>query len=120
MPIHAQHPPHVFVHFPTPFSSHPCILNILLIPPLLIHPPSPQDHQLAVVDCLRSPDVTLKRKTLQLLYQMAGPANIEVRGGSRAAGAVQHAEHVQACLLCMGHDLEVGVGLAPHQWTSCK
>lgn len=43
-----------------------------------------QDHQLAVVDCLRSPDVTLKRKTLQLLYKMAGPTNIEVRA---AAGA---------------------------------
>lgn len=43
----------------------------------------PQDHQLAVVDCLRSPDVTLKRKTLQLLYKMAGPSNIEVRAGRR-------------------------------------
>ena len=37
-----------------------------------------------MVDCLRSPDVTLKRKTLQLLYKMAGPANIEVR--ARAGG----------------------------------
>lgn len=45
-------------------------------------PPSTQDHQLAVVDCLRSPDVTLKRKTLQLLYKMAGPANIEVGDGN--------------------------------------
>ena len=42
--------------------------------------PAPQEHQLAVVDCLRSPDVTLKRKTLQLLYKMAGPSNIEARG----------------------------------------
>jgi AP-4 complex subunit epsilon-1 len=37
------------------------------------------DHQYAVVDCLRSPDATLKKKTLELLYKMAGPANIEVR-----------------------------------------
>lgn len=37
-----------------------------------------QDHQYAVVDCLRSPDVTLKKKTLELLYKMAGPTNIEV------------------------------------------
>ena len=43
-------------------------------------PAGPQEHQLAVVDCLRSPDVTLKRKTLQLLYKMAGPSNIEARG----------------------------------------
>ncbi|EFN54810.1 hypothetical protein CHLNCDRAFT_35777 [Chlorella variabilis] len=39
------------------------------------------DHQLAVVDCLRSADVTLKRKTLGLLYKMAGPSNIEVIAG---------------------------------------
>jgi AP-4 complex subunit epsilon-1 len=46
-----------------------------------IDPKHAQDHQLAVVDCLRSPDVTLKRKTLQLLYKMAGPTNIEVIAG---------------------------------------
>lgn len=36
-----------------------------------------QQYQLAIVDCLRSPDVTLKRKTLRLLFMMAGPNNIE-------------------------------------------
>lgn len=30
----------------------------------------PQDHQLAVVDCLEDPDDTLKLKTLELLYKM--------------------------------------------------
>lgn len=59
--------------------------------PLPSLPPTPcllaQDHQLAVVDCLRSPDDTLKRKTLQLLYKMAGPTNIEVRGGGRGGRA---------------------------------
>lgn len=57
-----------------------------------------QDHQLAVVDCLRSPDVTLKRKTLQLLYKMAGPSNIEVRApGCHVCGAALWA--LTACLM---------------------
>ncbi len=43
-----------------------------------IDPKHAADHQLAVVDCLRSHDVALKRKTLELLYKMAGPANVEV------------------------------------------
>lgn len=30
----------------------------------------PQEHQLAVVDCLEDPDDTLKLKTLELLYKM--------------------------------------------------
>lgn len=52
-----------------------------------LDPKHAADHQLAVVDCLRSPDATLKRKTLQLLYKMAGPGNIEVRLGECWLGA---------------------------------
>ena len=35
-------------------------------------------HQLALVDCLRSADETLRRKTLTLLYSVASPSNIDL------------------------------------------
>ena len=37
-----------------------------------------QQHQMSIVTALRSPDVTLKARTLDLLFRMSGPHNIDV------------------------------------------
>lgn len=47
-----------------------CVVNV-----------SPQyaaEHQMAVVDCLEDSDETLRKKTLDLLYKMTKPNNVEV------------------------------------------
>lgn len=46
---------------------------IVKINPLYAH-----EHQLVVVDCLEDKDETLKMKTLDLLYQMTNPVNVQI------------------------------------------
>ncbi|KYO00026.1 putative AP-4 complex subunit epsilon [Plasmodium gaboni] len=43
-----------------------------------INPLYATEHQLAVVDCLEDKDETLKLKTLDLLYEMTNPLNVQV------------------------------------------
>ncbi len=41
------------------------------------HPKYATAHQLAVMDCLESTDITLAHRTLELLYRMTNPHNVE-------------------------------------------
>jgi len=43
-----------------------------------INPKYAQEQQMAVIDCLEDPDDSLKKKTLELLYKMTKPGNVEV------------------------------------------
>lgn len=59
-----------------------------------LNPKYAAEHQLAVIDCLEDPDPTLKKKTLELLFKMAKPNNVEVRslGSMRQAPVHQYAD----------------------------
>ena len=52
-------------------------------PQVRLNPKYAAEHQLAVIDCLEDPDPTLKKKTLELLFKMAKPNNVEVRAAER-------------------------------------
>lgn len=54
---------------------------------------APQEHQLAVVDCLEDPDDTLKLKTLTLLHCMTKANNVEVRAAALPVNTVPHGMH---------------------------
>lgn len=49
-----------------------------LIPIVQINPKYSIEHQMTVVDCLESPDETLKRETLLLLFKMTNGNNVEI------------------------------------------
>ena len=62
---------------PIPSPSRRSTSSLAVIDPsTLVH--TPQEHQLAVIDCLEDPDDTLKLKTLELLYKMTKANNAEV------------------------------------------
>lgn len=43
-----------------------------------INPKHAVEHQMLVIDCLEDPDETLKKKTLELIFKMTKPSNVEV------------------------------------------
>lgn len=43
-----------------------------------INPAYANDQQVAVIECLEDPDESMKVKSMELLYVMCRPANVEV------------------------------------------
>jgi AP-4 complex subunit epsilon-1 len=69
---------------------------------VVVSPAAAAAHQFAVIDCLEDPDESLRRKTLELLYRMASPANVEVIAGRmlgylRAGGGADSASIEETC-----------------------
>ena len=55
------------------------------------------EHQIAVIDCLEDPDETLKKKTLELLFKMTSPNNVEVSMSSRRLVLLACAQNADFC-----------------------
>ena len=69
---------------------------------VVVSPAAAAAHQFAVIDCLEDPDESLRRKTLELLYRMASPANVEVIAGRmlgylRAGGGADSSSVEETC-----------------------